>query len=343
MFTKLYLLVSSGLLLLGFPALIACIRGQDVLPGKPWRLMWYNTENFFHPADDPFQGDDDFTPAGARGWTTGRYRDKCTKVAKVILAAGSWGPPDAAGLCEIENERVLKDLVSHPILEPWDLKYVHHESPDHRGMDVAFLYREEAFRLYGWKCYPSPETGDSISTREILHIWGSIHGSRDTSDIFLLHFISRYRGSAASAGFRIAQSGQLAALLDSVAGARDKPLIIVAGDFNEEAAGFTLAPLHQAMPGGDSLKFVDTGPRKSYKYHGRWEAIDGFMVISGNERIKYSGSVLWHPSLMERDEPYGGLRPFRTYRGYKYTGGFSDHLPLILDLSHPLFSGAAER
>ena len=36
--------------------------------------------------------------------------------------------------------------------------------------------------------------------------------------------------------------------------------------------------------------------------------------------------------LLEEDEKYYGKKPFRTYLGPRYHGGFSDHLPVYLDL-----------
>lgn len=35
--------------------------------------------------------------------------------------------------------------------------------------------------------------------------------------------------------------------------------------------------------------------------------------------------------LLTDDKKYGGKEPFRTYKGMKYQGGFSDHLPIYTD------------
>ena len=42
--------------------------------------------------------------------------------------------------------------------------------------------------------------------------------------------------------------------------------------------------------------------------------------------------IVDHNFLMEADKTYGGMKPWRTYVGDYYKGGFSDHLPLLLRL-----------
>ena len=42
--------------------------------------------------------------------------------------------------------------------------------------------------------------------------------------------------------------------------------------------------------------------------------------------------LIHHEFLLEEDKKHGGDKPYRTYNGMKYQGGFSDHLPIALDL-----------
>ena len=37
------------------------------------------------------------------------------------------------------------------------------------------------------------------------------------------------------------------------------------------------------------------------------------------------------PFLLTEDKKYGDDEPFRTYKGMKYQGGISDHLPIYAD------------
>jgi len=117
-------------------------------------LMWYNVENLFYPEDDSTTGDDEFTPQGLRRWTWNRYRKKLTNLAKVIIASGRGDSPDLVALCEVENALVLEELCAHPILAPYHYSYLHRESHDHRGMDVACLIRLGSFESVTWETIP---------------------------------------------------------------------------------------------------------------------------------------------------------------------------------------------
>ncbi len=328
---------------------LSLLRGSLSLHAQPMaargdlRLMWYNTENLFHPDNAPHEGDDEFTPEGARRWTHERYRKKLTRLARVIIATGQWEPPGVVGLAEVENARVLEDLVSHPILEPFGYSYLHHEGPDHRGMDVACLVRDEHFSVAGWEAIPPVRFETFGDTREVLHLWGR-WGRRDTLDIFLVHLISKYRGSGATAGYRKMQAARLVHLADSVQRIRHHSLIVLAGDFNEPWEGYSMEPLRLARIGGDSIvNILGEDGGRSYKYRGNWSGIDLFLVARGVERYLVRGSVFRLPALLTTDEPYGGEKPFRVYDGFRYTGGFSDHLPVLLDISRPLFSAGSGR
>jgi hypothetical protein len=301
------------------------------------RLMWYNVENLFHPGDESIPGDDEFTPQGLRHWTNDRYRNKLTGIAKVIIAAGAWDPPDLVGLCEVENAMVLEALVRHPILESYGYRFVHRDSPDRRGMDVACLYREQRFRPIVFEVHPSIDVRNE-GTRDVLHICG-VWGKRDTLDLFLVHFISKYSGAGATAESRRRQASHLAHLADSVHQHRKESLQIMAGDFNEEKDGYSMEPLLMTCPGRDSVISIPLGGTLgSYKYRGRWSSIDQFLVYGQVTQYRLAGSVLELPLLLTRDETYGGLKPNRTYTGYLFNGGISDHLPILLDISHRPFA-----
>ena len=334
------LLLAQPALLLAQPALLLA---QPEVSRGDLRLMWYNVENLFHPSDDSLAGDDEFTPEGVRHWTYSRYRQKLTGVARVIVAAGRWDPPEVVGLGEVENAQVLEDLVSHPILEPYHYSYLHREGPDHRGMDIACLFRDRRFKPVGWRAMPPVVSGAFGDTREMVHVRG-VWGRRDTLDLFLVHFISSYGGSGATADYRKKQAARLVHLADSVRRAGYAGLMVMAGDFNEPWDGYSLEPLRNSLVGGDTVAPVSPeGPWTSYKYRGIWSGIDQFLIAGGGDRYRIKGSVLHLPVLLTSDETYGGVKPFRTYEGYRYAGGVSDHLPILLDISRPLFSTYSER
>ncbi len=307
------------------------------------RIMWYNVENLFHPTDDTLQGDDEFTPEGVRHWTHSRYRKKIANAAKVIVAAGLWEPPDVVGLGEIEEARVLEDLVQHPILQPYNFRYLHTDSPDRRGMDVACLYRENRISLVQWNAYSSPRARSHGATRDIMHFCGTWRGKRDTLDLFLVHFISRYGGTGATADYRRTQAGTMVHLVDSVQRIRSSSLTVMAGDFNAEFEGYSLEPFRMGLAGGDSIRSIHMEGPGSYKYRGRWSRIDQFLVCGPAGGYHVKGFILNLPVLLIPDDTYGGMKPARTYEGYSYRGGVSDHLPILLDISHRPFSTFSEQ
>lgn len=315
---------------------------QLTQPGNRLRIMWYNTENLFHPDNDTIQGDDEFTPEGVRYWTRDRFERKLTALAKVIIAAGAWDPPDLVGLCEVEDARILEILVQHPILAPYGYRFVHRDSPDHRGMDVACLYREKRIRLSSWRISESEVRMSDEGTRDLLHFCG-VWGDHDTLDLLLVHFISKYRGAGATADPRRRQAAQLAHLADSVSRVRVTGLTVLAGDFNAEMGEYSMEPLGRVVMAGDTLRPVHLEGPGSYKYKGTWSTIDQFLVCGQLRRYRIEGTILCLPVLLTRDETYGGEKPHRTYEGYNYAGGISDHLPVVLDITLRPFSARSGR
>lgn len=316
------------LLLLCFSA-ISHIQAQADA-GAGLCMIWYNVENLFYPENDSLPGDDEFTPEGLRHWTWSRYRAKLTALAKVIIASGGGEAPDLVGLCEVENARVLEELTAHPILAPYGYSYLHKEGPDHRGMDVACIFRKARTGSFQWetRAFRSPVS----ESRDIMHIalaWGS-----DTLDLFLVHLVSRYRGSGASAWLRKIQAEQLVQMMDSVYSARRRGYLMAAGDFNSEFTAYSLEPLRRARFGPDSLiSVMPSGGKDSYKYRGQWTHIDQFLVSTSPGPGRVSLTIFQLPAMMTEDRQYGGLKPKRTYEGYTYTGGISDHLPLVVNLA----------
>ena len=293
-------------------------------------MIWYNTENLFYPGDDTLPGDDEFTPEGTYHWTWSRYRDKLTAIAKVVIAAGGWDPPGLVALCEIENANVLEELIHHPILAPYHYLSFHREGPDHRGLEVACLIRKEKFTAVEWEYIPwmPPVT----ATREMMHL--TLCCGVDTVDLFLVHLISKFGGSGATAQLRRIQAEQLVHCMDSVNAVRAKSTIMAVGDFNDQSTGFSLEPLRTARIGGDTLIPVDPdGGEGSYKYHGQWSNIDQVLVSRSLHHCLTGVSILRLPQLVTEDPVYGGIKPDRTYEGYLYRGGLSDHMPLVIELT----------
>lgn len=306
-----------------------------------FRFMFYNTENFFDTDDDPLTDDNDFLPGGGMRWTHARYLNKLNSIYKTIVAAGEWHPPDIIALCEIENRKVLEDLTKLTNLSKLEYGIVHADSPDERGIDVALLYRKEMTGIISATFSMPSLQGELITgTRYLLHVscrWGA-----DTLHIFVNHWPSRRGGVLAGEAVRLAISELLRNKVDSISeSSSGGAKIIIAGDFN--CTPFDPALLSLADNGGCSLfnpclKLAEQGTG-TYRYKGTWEMIDQ-VIISGFLRDCRKGlfadersfSIFRDDFLLRNDPVFPGLSPFSTYRGFRYQGGFSDHLPVIFDL-----------
>jgi predicted extracellular nuclease len=323
-------------------------------PGKrgELRIMFYNAENFFDIYNDSLTQDDEFLPDGPKHWNYKRFTDKLNKLYKVIIAVGGWEPPEIIGLCEIENISVLNKLIYDTPLSKYEYGIVHKDSPDTRGIDVALLYRKDKLDLLQESFFSISFSWDSLKkTRDILYFKGKVL-KKDTLHIFVNHWPSRYGGQLETEPYRICASAILKNKVDSVFNMNKKPKIIIAGDFNDEPENKSLAEYLSAINILDStsdkieynklynlsytlLKNTKLG---SHKYKSDWEIFDQFIVsgsLINSRSIGTSADDIYifdAPFLLEKDEIYSGYRPFRTYRGYIYDGGFSDHLPVYLDL-----------
>lgn len=312
------------------------------------RVAFYNVENLFDTEKDSCKHDDEFLPNSIRAWHYGRYKKKLADISKVITAIGEWSPPTLVGLCEVENNRVLHDLIRYSALKEQDYRYVMTNSPDGRGIDVALLYQRDQFKLLGFQSIPVTLSNDNRPTRDILHVTGLII-TADTLDVFVVHFPSRSGGEKATEPNRLQAAETLRSAVDSLFALRIEPRIIIMGDFNDYPDNKSISQVLNAKSPEKPIqqdKLYHLLARKakkrdygSYKYQGEWNLLD-HLIVSGellNETSSVhtneeTACVLQLPFLLKPDEKYGGMQPFRTYYGMKYEGGFSDHLPVYFDL-----------
>lgn len=321
-----------------------CLTGGTAGAQGTFRAMSYNVENLFDCQHDSLKEDREFTPEGERHWTATRYADKLRKVARVILAAGDDHLPDVVGLCEVENDRCLSDLTRRRPLRRAGYRYVMTESSDVRGIDVALLYRQNAFRPLHQECIPiPPERTGGRPTRDILHVAGQL-ASGDTLDVFVCHMPSRSGGEEQSESFRLYTAGVLRAAADSVMALRRRPAVLIMGDFNDYPSNRSIAKvLGATAPAGEAdertlYNLMAGRTDGTYRYRGEWGVLDHLIVsgslLRGDGCLRTSADkahVLRFPFLLEPDDTYGGEMPMRTFRGMKYNKGYSDHLPVCVD------------
>jgi len=315
-FTSLWMTILS--LFLCFPC--------QVEAQESFRVMFWNVENLFDTKDDPQKNDNEFLPDAIRHWNYFRYRDKLKNLAKGIIASGREYVPDLVGLCEVENDSCLYDLTRRSPLREAGYRYVITDSPDQRGIDVALLYQRGSFRLLQHQSIRIPNKRlKKDPTRDILHVVGKVL-SGDSLDVFVCHMPSRRGGQAKSEPYRLLTARILKQAVDSVMAIRKSPHVVVMGDFNDYPTDKSM----KILCSDDRLRNLMIDRKEgTYRYRGEWGILDQFLV-SENVKVK-KVEILRHPFLLEEDEKYGGDKPFRTYNGMKYLGGFSDHLPVSFD------------
>jgi len=308
---------------------------------RPVQLMFYNVENLFDIKDDTLTDDGEFTPSGLRRWNATRYFNKVQSLSKVILAAGEDGPPGIIGLCEVENRRVLEDIVFGTNLARFNFGIVHEDSHDPRGIDVCMIYRNDLLRLLNFR-YLVPEgvPYNQFRTRSVLYA-EFVSGS-DSLHIFLNHWPSKRGGVLAGEELREKIAAMVRNMADSLLDCSDgRDLIIIAGDFNASPDDKVISVLTGSD--NDIRHYINLSGKLdpatgTYKYKGVWEMMDQVLVSPSvlerhNCRDTCSLRIFSPPFLLQDDPAYPGKRPFPTYTGFKYSGGFSDHLPVILELS----------
>lgn len=318
-----------------------------------FRVMTYNVENLFDCRHDSLKEDTEFLPESERRWTPFRYWKKLDALSKVIAAVGEERLPDLIGLCEVENDSVLRDLTRRSSLRTLGYRHVMTDSPDARGIDVALLYQPGCFRLLSSREVVVPSLSEGFRpTRNLLYVKGLVV-TGDTLHVVVCHLPSRLGRSRTSRRHRMLAARTLCALLDSVRVSSPSASLVVMGDFNAGSGDEVLRKMQTCAP-SDADRSASDGAhvlieplsavhkkdavKASYRYKGIWEDIDHVFVsgaLLDSTRCLHTRDGLRRvfaiPFMYEPDDKYGGVRPFRTYQGPVYKGGVSDHFPVLLD------------
>jgi predicted extracellular nuclease len=312
-----------------------------------FRVMFYNTENLFDIYDDPEKDDKEFLPGGNRGWDNFRYNDKLQKLAKVMVAIGGSQGNDLIGVCEIENRKVLGDLLKFTPLTQFGYEIIHKESPDNRGIDVGLLYKKATFTPIVYDFIPLKLHPDSAArSRDILYAKGVVAGV-DTLHVFVNHWPSRRGGKDQSDNRRLLAAQLLRSYIDSIMETDIHCKIVIMGDFNDEPTDISLktglkAEDSTALEPGDLYNFMYIFKNRgegSYKYQSEWNTLDQLIISYDlmDETSKMytsfgSAHIFKTEWMLQEDTKFPGRKPFKTFQGPRYLGGYSDHLPVYLDI-----------
>lgn len=320
-------------------------------------IVFWNLENFFDYFDDGVSSSDsDFSSKGSRRWTKARFTKKCNMVGKSLLWIGEnccadGEAPEIVGIAEVENGFVLNRLVNSPVLKKMNYGYVHYDSPDRRGIDVALLYRRDRVKvLLSRAVHIFRDDGTVMPTRDILYVYAEFIPNTSVPDtheglkraavaetceknlehrrIHLLvnHHPSKFSGAKASMRGRELAMIALRDVCDSIARVSDAPIVVM-GDFNDTPDGVQFRLLEGRLE-NLAAPLSERG-EGSIRYDGRWELIDHFLVGNMSD---CEMSVVQVPFLMTEDRAHTGFKPLRTYIGPRYAGGVSDHCPILLKI-----------
>ena len=312
---------------------------------QPVSFAFYNVENLFDTIDDPSISDERYLPDSKIPWNTERYLHKLDNLTRVMSSIDSSGFPTLFGLCEVENIEVLLDLINHSDLNAANYHILHKNSPDERGIDVALLYQTEYYTPltteYIQLTFPlNPEN----KTRDILYSKGLV-AKRDTLHIFINHWTSRWGGQKKTEAARRFTGTLLKKITDSILGAQPHANIIIAGDLNDNPDNLSIAEDLGAIQPTDSPKqnkLYNLSSKqylegKGTLYYKSWDMFDQ-VIVSGNMLMKkgikvdsFDQTIIKYDWMLYQPKE-GSKRPSRTAAG-AYYGGFSDHLPVFIQMS----------
>lgn len=319
---------------------------------KPHMVVFYNLENLFDTINDPDKLDDEFLPDGVKKWNSSKYYRKQSNIDKVFfdMAAINREFPAVIGVSEIENRLVLEDLVSQPKMSLGNYRIVHYDSPDRRGVDCAFLYRPDVFKLEGSKAHKFEMPGmPNFRTRDLVTMWGTIEG--EPFFFLVSHWPSRLGGKEASDAKREAAASQCRRIADSVRIANPNTKVIIMGDLNDDATDKSItdvlgakAKINKLSEGDLYSPYIELlkAGYGTLGYRDSWNLFDNIIVSenlatgsTGSLKLvrapksKYYGNIFSRPYMMQREGQYRNY-PLRTFVSNNFQNGFSDHLPVFI-------------
>ncbi|KGL61835.1 endonuclease/exonuclease/phosphatase family protein [Polaribacter sp. Hel1_85] len=305
-------------------------------------IGFYNVENLFDTVDDPTTFDDDFTSDGKKKWNNKRYRDKIKKLGSVISQLGnkqSHHAPAIVGLVEVENAKVVSDLANSKNLRKHHYDFVHYDSPDDRGIDVALLYNKQLFELLGSENFPlylEDEEGKRDYTRDVLVVYGNLNG--ELVHILVNHWPSRREGTLESEYKRV-EAAKLARTIVEVIQARNYDAkIMIMGDFNDDPTSKSVKEYLVTEDFYNPMeKLLDRDAVGTLTYNSKWNLFDQIIITKNFLQPELEKHHFKHAEVFNKEWLKifkGKLKgsPFRTYIGPWYQGGFSDHFPVYLFL-----------
>ncbi len=317
---------------------------------KPTKTVvaFYNLENLFDTKNDPRTFDEAFTPYGEMQWTPERYQIKLKNLSRVISLLGEENGPDILGVCEVENKTVIQDLLAQPALQNRDYRFVHEDSPDERGIDVALIYDWNVWQYVKHSRLAVDLPGEpNASTRLVLHTVLESRGQQ--MHVLINHWPSRREGQFESEPNRLAVARQVYNLLNEIRDEDPEARILVMGDFNDDPTNKSIREVLRSLNtpakvGARDLynplaNVFDPEDSGSLMHQGRWNLFDQIMVSRsllhgpGWQYVADSAEVFHEEFMKVGGRGRVSEAPRRSYfRGDFSISGFSDHFPVFARL-----------
>jgi hypothetical protein len=329
--------------------LFVSLSGLNAQSYKAGLIAFYNLENLFDTIDNEGVLDEEFTPEGLDRWTGEKYIHKVNNMALAISRIGEddgWkGGPAILGVSEIENRKVLEDLIAHPLLRESGYQIVHYDSPDIRGVDVALLYRTRFFRVTASSSNELKlfdEKGERVLTRDQLVVSGLFDG--EPMHFIVNHWPSRSGGEMTTRPRRNAAADLTRHLVDSLLSIDKGAKVFVMGDLNDDPSNESLRKHLNAVADPEGMKegemfncmypLYKKGIGSLY-YRDGLNLFDQIIITPALVSKDYSSyryykaRVFNSQFLIQKDGQYKGY-PLRTLVGTVFQGGFSDHFPVYV-------------
>ncbi|WP_341904429.1 hypothetical protein [Fluviicola taffensis] len=309
-------------------------------------IIFYNVENLFDTFDDKsLLGNEEFTMEGSKLWDNERYQMKLNRLAEALLLVNG-STPLIFGMAEIENRKVVEDLIKTDLLAHRNYQIVHYNSEDRRGVDCAFVY-DAGFIEADLEMKLIIEVDDEpyFRTRDIIYVKAKL-ADEHIVHFFVNHWPSRREGISESESRRKFAAATLRRKIDEILNSDKEANIIVMGDFNDTPENFSIRTIlrakgqHEQTP-GDLINLLIEEQKQGHgtTVHQReWDVFDQLIVSQGLLQGQSGLEINEHNAFIARNKeliftyPDGGQKPSATYGGDTYHGGYSDHLPVFLNL-----------
>lgn len=302
-------------------------------------IAFYNTENLFDFHNDELRNDDDFLEKSAKRWNKERFERKVYKTGLAISRIGfeeTQKPPTIVGLAEVENNNVLAELIQSKELNAHNYGFIHYDSADERGIDVALLYNKDYFTVTHsetFSVYIENDFGVIDHTRDILLVSGLLDGEK--MHFIVNHWQSRHEGSDLTEIKRILAAEKVVDIINQIKETDIDAKIVVMGDFNDNPNSKSVLYLKETASLFNPMETVWSYSRGSVNHNFGWIMFDQILVTTNffehnEEEFSFDKADIFDEDFLTQYSGKFRGQPYRTYVGKKYKGGFSDHFPVYI-------------